>query len=268
MQSIFSKAFEQIIKIRLQSFIERNGLLSNSQYGFRENSSPTMALLDLVHTIERNQNEKRHTIVILLDFRKAFDTVDHKLLLAKLEKYGCRGIALNLFSSYLSNRKQFTQIKGQVSALKDVIYGVPQGSILGPLLFLIYINDIYMACKSGMGHLKLFADDTAILASHENQDILILLANAILKEIYQWLVMNKLSLNVGKTFYMLIQANKKGIKEWAPHVVIENISINSSQHVKYLGVIIDDKLSFNHHIQYLVKNSENGLESSRKLALF
>ena len=135
-----------------------NGLLYNGQYGFCENMSTQHAILDIVHSIQSNMDNKLFTCGIFLDFKKAFDTVDHSILVSKLYHYGIRGPVNEWFSSYLNGRVQTTQIGKQISSERNVLTGVPQGSVLGPLLFLIYINDIHNSSEKLSFYL--FADDT------------------------------------------------------------------------------------------------------------
>jgi hypothetical protein len=264
LQSVFSKIFERIIKVRVSSYLESKSLLSPFQYGFRSKSSTTMALIDLVHTIKNNQNKKKHTLIIFLDLKKAFDTVDHGVLLAKLELFGCRDKVLQLFSSYLASRKQYTQINNKVSPLEEIKYGVPQGSILGPLLFLIYINDIE-TCKPEMGDIKLFADDTAIIIKHENLDTLNKLGNLAIRDTHNWLTMNKQSLNLEKTFGLYISANKKGNKVWLPKIMLGDTQIKTVDSIKYLGMILDDKLCFKDHINKLINKLRKWIGIFRKI---
>jgi len=212
-----------------------------------------------------DQNSKRHSIVIFLDLRKAFDTVDHKILLSKLEQYGCRGITLQFFASYLANRKQYVKINNSESPLQEIKFGVPQGSILGPLLFLLYINDI-TACKPENGELKLFADDTAMLISHENLNILNDIANTTIKNMHEWLTGNKQSLNTKKTFCMFIHANKKKIENWIPTVALEGTPLQNTQNMKYLGIIVDSKLSFQSHINQLANKLRKWIGIFKKIS--
>jgi len=141
----FSKIYEKIMASRLTKYIEENGLLSPSQYGFRKNHSTMHPLVHFMNTVSSAINKKHHVIAIFCDLRKAFDTLDHKVLLKKLKKIGLGGAELEWFRSYLSDRKQFVLFEGKCSPLLDILIGVPQGSILGPLLFLIYINNLPMA---------------------------------------------------------------------------------------------------------------------------
>ena len=144
---IFSKIFERLIYNRLISFITDNKILSELQFGFQSNKSTEQAVTTIISTIEKAKEEKKSSYCIFLDFAKAFDTVNHEILLHKLDYYGVSGIAQNLFKSYLTNRLQQTEVNGTLSDMGIIQHGVPQGSVLGPLLFLLYINDISQSSK-------------------------------------------------------------------------------------------------------------------------
>ena len=156
----FSKIFKKAIFTRFFNFLDKNSVLIPSQYGFCPNRSFTHAILDIVPTTYHNINNKKHTGMVMLDLTKEFDTVCHKRLLLKLGHCGVRGTAYNLLQSYLSNRSQYVSIVNINSNLRNVKMGVSQGSVLGPLLFLIYINELQNCMISTP---RLFADDTAVL---------------------------------------------------------------------------------------------------------
>ena len=164
--SIFDKIFEKILCKRLISFLERNKLLYCHQYGFRKFYSTFLALIEVTDLVKRYLDEKQNVVGIFIDFRKAFDTVNHDILLDKLECYGIRGHASKFFRSYLTNRHQYTLVNGIKSNCGYVNCGVPQGSVLGPLSFLLYINDIKHAI--GCDNVKLFADDTFLFTNDRN----------------------------------------------------------------------------------------------------
>ena len=159
--SNLNKLLEQIVYKRVNEFLEMHLCLYTKQFGFRKNHSTIHALIEITENIRRALDNKKHACGVFVDLQKAFDTVDHDILIGKLEYYGIRGVTQNWFRSYLSNRKQFVSIYGVESDTMSIKYGVPQGSVLGPLLFLIYINDLFTAIPfSTVFH---FADDTNLL---------------------------------------------------------------------------------------------------------
>ena len=161
-----SKVLEKIMYTRLYDFITKNNILSSHQYGFRPNRSTYMAINDMYCKITSDLDDKLHTVGIFLDLSKAFDTLNHNILLHKLNLYGIRGLANVWIQNYLSERKQHVVYNQKISTENNIVCGVPQGSILGPLLFLLYINDLPLSSNSS--HFIIFADDTNILFSHKD----------------------------------------------------------------------------------------------------
>ena len=240
-----SKVFERLMNTRLTSYLETNCILNKSQFGFRKGLSTSDAILEFLDHAYSSLDSKKHLIAIFLDLSKAFDTIDHTILLNKLQNIGVNPITLSWFKSYLSNRLQFVSIDPAISTTKVIKTGVPQGSILGPLLFLIYINDFHYVCNS----LKFiqFADDTTLFMSGENMSELQHNINQDLANVFKWLCVNKLSLNISKTKYMII-SNKH-----FPSVTlkIQDHTLECVPDMKFLGVTLDNKLTFKRHIQII-----------------
>ena len=185
---------------------------------------------------------------MFLDLSKAFDTVDHGILLKKLYHYGIRGVELRWFKSYLTDRQQYVYLDNANSRLRNVTCGVPQGSILGPLLFLIYINDL-PSCDSLLKTI-LFADDCTLYFSHNNVYSLANIINTHLDNVSCWLTANKLTINTNKTHYIIFHRHKKFTYP-VPPIILNNIVLNEVTHTKFLGVIIQQQLYWHKHINHI-----------------
>ena len=236
----FSKFLERIVYKRLDSFLNKYKILSCNQYGFRKNHSTSYALIQLYDKLSNAIDQGKVTLGLFIDLSKAFDTVNHDILLAKLEFYGVRGAALQWFKSYLSGRSQFVQYNGYKSSLKYVECGVPQGSILGPLLFLIYINDLCNVSKAL--DFILFADDTNIFFSHKDPIVLMELVNTELQKLSCWFQANKLSINVKKSNYIIFKTSQNRQK-LNLDFSINDTKIDRITETMFLGVIIDECLT-------------------------
>ena len=204
--SILSKGFEKVMYSRLLSFLVSQKIMIKKQFGFRRLHSSYMAIMLMIDKITEALDDGDYVTGIFLDFSKAFDTVNHEILLYKLSHYGIRGSAFDWFKSYISNRSQFVTYNGVASTAKPINCGVPQGSILGPLLFLMYINDLYNVCQESVP--ILFADDTNLFYSGSSIDDLARRINDELCNISTWLKINKLSLNIKKTHYIIFDRKK------------------------------------------------------------
>ena len=248
--SLLNKIFEKLLYRRLYKFLHKHNVLYKYQFGFRKGYSTTMALIEILNNIKIAIDNNKFVCGIFLDLTKAFDTVDHQILLDKLHHYGVRGQTNNLFKSYLSNRKQFVKIGNSESSHQPINCGVPQGSVLGPLLFLIYVNDI--ANYSPLGNIRLFADDTNVFVEHENLEQLYENAELILKYLYQWFKDNKLTVNTKKSsFTIFTTSHIRNNTIFPDSIIVNNERILISNSTKYLGVTIDQDLSWKEHIQDL-----------------
>ena len=207
--SIFDKIIEKLMHKRLYNFLNEHSILFSNQFGFRKNNSTSTALIQITEKIKESIDKSKYGCGIFIDLRKAFDTVNHSILLSKMEHYGARDTALEWFKSYLSNRKQYVYSNGESSQLKDITCGVPQGSVLGPLLFLIYINDLPNISK--LLQFLLFADDTNIYYEAESSEQLEQVINKELKKLHTWLMVNRLSLNMDKTNFIMFHPYNKPI---------------------------------------------------------
>ena len=248
--SNLSKIFERIMYNRLERYLERNNMIYNHQFGFRRSYSTEHALMSITEQIKSNFRTKSYSCGVFVDLEKAFDTVNHSILISKLRHYGLNEICLSWFTSYLNNRSQQVSLNGQTSDSRPVTCGVPQGSILGPLLFLIYINDMNTAIKnSTVCH---FADDTNLLYSQKNPKVLKKIMNKDLKTLYEWLCANRLSLNVGKTEFIIFRPPRKSLTDRIV-LTLNKTKIYESSRIKYLGLILDPRLTWKEHINELPK---------------
>ena len=243
-----SKVVERVIFNQLYTYFETNKLFYGSQYGFRKRHSTEFAALELVDKLLNMMDKGQVPLGIFLDLSKAFDTLDHKIMIKKLEFYGVSDGPGKLLESYLSNRKQYVVFDDINSQVLDIKTGVPQGSILGPLLFLIYINDIVKS--SNLFKFILFADDTTIIApininNKETANII----NMELDKIITWLKLNKLSLNISKTKFCIFHKVQRKIS--IPEIQIENTVISYSKVIDFLGFRLDDNLNWNDHLEKL-----------------
>jgi hypothetical protein len=253
---LFSKILERLMYNRLLSFINRHNILYKYQFGFRGYHSTNMALIVLIDKIASAIDKGEQVLGVFLDFRKAFDTVNHHILLNKLYKYGIRGTAHQWLTDYLNNRKQYVSFSNAESQKLIIKCGVPQGSILGPLLFLIYINDLIYVSNSLMP--ILFADDTNIFLSGKSLSDMYNVMNAELSNIVEWLNANRLSLNVDKTHYTVFKS-KRRIIETSNTLCINGTMIGQVDHTKFLGVNIDSKLTWDKHISMVKSKVARGI---------
>ena len=247
--SILDKILEKLINKRVTSFLDAHKILYKYQFGFRPNHSTVQAVVEIADNIISEVNQGYLVAGIYMDLSKAFDTVDHKILLYKMEHYGIRGSALQWFKSYLSNRQQFTEVNGVKSVKQPVEYGVPQGSVLGPLLFLLYVNDISTATE---GHkTRLFADDSNVFVTSKDPVELKTKMQKVIEDMFRWFSANKLTANTGKTQYSIFCKPNKQVPQVLNSLQVLGSKLERSVAAKYLGVTLDDKLTWKQHIDTL-----------------
>ena len=241
-----SKVFERIILKQMTEYFIENDLLFHGQYGFREKHSTELAAIELVDRISTAMDSGSIPFNIYIDLSKAFDCLNHSILLSKLNHYGVRGSALNLIRSYLQNRKQFVRNNDMESPLADLTTGIPQGSILGPFLFLIFMNDFHRS--SNLFRMINYADDTTLIStvSAFHSDLPGRSIDDELRKISSWLTANKMCLNIGKTKIMFFHSKSKQFHP--PAVSLNGITIESVDEFNYLGIIINKHLSWQPHV--------------------
>ena len=245
--STINKMFEKLLYIRLYKYLTKFKVLYDYQYGFRQNHSTMQALIEITDYIKAAIDGKKLVCGTFLDLTKAFDTVDHNILIKKLNNYGIRGVANKLIKSYLTNRYQYVALGNTHSNKQSINCGVPQGSVLGPLLFLIYINDIANCSK--IGKIRIFADDTsAFVEGHEVNDV-ISKSELLMNDLNNWFKANKLTLSTNKSCFILFRSAQSRINQIASVLHFGENNINRQTSVKYLGVTLDEHLNWNEHVQ-------------------
>ena len=246
---VISKVFENIMHTQLMTYFNTNNLFAPQQYGFRPNCSTELAALELMDRNINAMNINLTPLNIYLDLSKAFDSLDHHTLLSKLKYYGLHDRALDLLNSYLSGRKQYVQLDNISSDLHRVTCGIPQGSVMGPLLFNIFINDICNATNKF--DLVMYADDTTLVSTLENfgnitdRAQLETQINLEINKITNWLISNKLQLNIDKSKYMIFFKSPK--KTPSLNIVINNRKIEQIEEFNFLGITIDQNINWKSH---------------------
>lgn len=236
---IFAKIFEVVLKIQITTYFENSNLFTSCQYGFRAKLSTTGAINSLINLVNKGFEANEFVHVQFLDLSKAFDCVPHDNLLSKLKCYNFSASSQKLIMSYLTDRTQFVYFNNANSRLTDIKFGVPQGSVLGPILFLIYVNDLPNSTPSA--NFTLFADDTSLTHSHSDFNMLLTEAQNSLLSAQNWFTNNKLVLNKDKTETMVFSLR-------------QHSELDNSHSVKFLGVLLDSKLTWEEHTVSVCKN--------------
>ena len=260
---VFSKILERLLYNRLFNFFNSNNIQGDSQYGFRRGFSTEMALADTLNRITCELDEGNSVIGLFLDLKKAFDTVNFVILLRKLEFYGVRGIALDLLRNYLSHRCQRVSLNGHLSVTEVCSCGVPQGSILGPLLFLVYINDLPNALDEAFT--IMYADDTNIFMRGRNVDLVTIAFNRQLVNLNKWLQCNRLSLNLSKTKSMIFSLNHQ-TRGRMLSLSFDGTLVDTITSTTFLGVKIDNSLTWSNHISHVCSKIAKSIGILKKVS--
>ena len=251
--SNIEKIYEKMMYSRLFTFLNLHNQLYCRQFGFRKSHSTMHTLINIVERIRESLDKGEYACGVFVDLQKAFDTVDHKILLHKLDHYGIRGPAKQWFKSYLSNRHKYVSVENANSILKAIIHGVPQGSVLGPLLFLLYINNLHFSIKS--------SDDTHLLNFSKSVESLCKKVN---DSITCWLNVNKISLNANKTEFIILRTQSRPLN-YQPYLKTLGQRIYPSPSVKYLGIHLDEHLNWKNQISVLANKLKRANGALSKL---
>lgn len=251
--STISKVFERLLHNTLDSFLSKFNVVNKNQFGFQKNSGTLSACTKLISDLQDSLDKRKYAAAIFIDLQKAFDTVPHVDILDKLYKYGIRGNTFNIFKSYLSERIQYVSLGNCNSSTQHIQYGIPQGSILGPILFLLYINDIFAAPFKG--NIQLFADDAVLVFENGSLASLHSDMQSDLNELSNWLYNNLLTVNVDKTKYVIFHSPHRPVESPAAKLLINEKTVERVSEIKYLGLIIQDTLKWNAHINNIIRKS-------------
>lgn len=246
-----SKLYEKFLSYQMNNYLESNNVLSNRQHGFRRNRSTETAVLSLTEKITSSLERQNYTTAFFLDLSKAFDTVDHDILLRKLLHYGIVGKSYKILKDYLSYRRFFVCINDQTSSMKNINVGVPQGSVLGPLLFIIYMNDFHNSL--GATECLKYADDTVVFCSGTHLNECKLTLSNELVTASRWFSTNMLKLNNAKSEFIIFGTNNK-LRALSPddkQINTQSTTFTARTNVNYLGVTLDNQLNYGEHINRL-----------------
>jgi len=265
---VISKILERIVHNQIYDYLSEHKILAAQQSGFRPKHSTQTSLHNFTEFAFNEIDKGNYVGLVALDLKKAFDTVDHNILLKKLSYYGFKDTSLNWFKSYLTNRQQIACINGNLSEPKTTVTGVPQGSILGPLLFILYVNDIGICFEHSI--VNLYADDTLFYFANPNIDVVSLALSNDLLHVANWLKANKLSLHIGKTNSMLISAKlrKRNQENNDLNLKLVDKIVSQVNSCKYLGIILDSNMKFTEQFDSILSKLKRAIGIFSRAAKF
>ena len=263
--STYSKIMEKIIYNQIYKFLTKFSILSPIQFGFRSGKSTSLAILHFLNFVYPSLDSNNCVLSVFCDFSKAFDSVNLSILLHKLYHYGIRGFCHDWFKTYLTDRKQYVSISNSKSSYLEISHGVPQGSVLGPLLFLLFIND--MPNSSNILNFTLFADDSTLSYKLDPRNVArsLEILNNELSKVYKWLLLNKLKINIDKTNYIIFSYRRRIDLEG---VTMGDGVVSRVSSIKFLGVIIDENLNFGNHIEFIKSKVSKSVGVLNKVKYF
>ena len=261
-----SKIMEYHVKDKLYDYLEKNNLITDAQHAYRTGHSTATCLLKLTEDIRIGMDEGKATGILAIDLSKAFDVIDHEIMMTKLRNIGITGQLLDFIRDYLRDRLQCVKHMSNISDKQEVTHGVPQGSILGPLLFMIYMNDLKDVVE--YCNMVSYADDTTIYYTSKHPSNIQVAINSDIKRLEKWFTENKMKLNVSKTEFMIIQPQNTENRYRKIHITMKKKIIEHSDNLKILGITLNKTLKWDTHINEVIRGCKYHLRAFRRTASY